>query len=413
MRTAVGRVRSNAPVRRSSPGRRYTRAWIRDGAIMAAALLRVGCPDEALAFVRWYAGSRLLTARCRAPSDEGADWLVEHDSHGELVFRRWPRSSPATASSSTRSGRTCTVRSSICCASSDAPRPEWETAEKRALHGLLPESASHEGYLAHPVHAYWDDFWAIRALGDAAYLAEVRGDLDEAARLTGLRDDFRESVRRSIATVIAARGIGYVPGSVEWADFDPTATSNAVSLLGETALLPPDVLAATWYLKGFRRCPRGPTGITRVRGRIIGALVCPASARVRDCDFSRRPPTARVEPVAGVSGATASPGHIERHAAPGSAPVRLAVRTMLAYERPADDALVVAAGVPGAWLERARRGRDLPTYHGTLASRSAVDARRSPLPAALTVPAGGIVVRPPLPGPLVAVELDGSARLHV
>src|SRR6185369_4096380 len=97
--------------------------------------------------------------------------------------------------------------------------------------------------------------WAVRALGDAAWLAGVRGRADEAARLTALRDAFRESVRTSMAQVIATRGIAYVPGSVEWADFDPTATSNAISLLGETALFPEGVLAATYaeYLKGFRR----------------------------------------------------------------------------------------------------------------------------------------------------------------
>ena len=38
---------------------------------------------------------------------------------------------------------------------------EYKTPEKRARYGLLPESASHEGYLAHPVHSYWDDFWAF------------------------------------------------------------------------------------------------------------------------------------------------------------------------------------------------------------------------------------------------------------
>ena len=31
---------------------------------------------------------------------------------------------------------------------------EYQTPDKVARYGLLPESASHEGYLAHPVHAY-------------------------------------------------------------------------------------------------------------------------------------------------------------------------------------------------------------------------------------------------------------------
>ncbi len=425
MRTAVGHVliERSGPALQPGP-RRYTRAWIRDGAIMATALLRVGCRDEALAFVRWYAGFQAAdgTVPC-AVDEKGADWLVEHDSHGELVFAvaecfrftgdrvfldaLWPNVQRAVEHllhlRATRLG------------------PEWETAEKRAFHGLLPESASHEGYLAHPVHAYWDDFWAIRALGDAAYLAEVRGDLDEAARLTGLRDDFRESVRRSIATVIAARAIAYVPGSVEWADFDPTATSNAVSLLGETALLPPDVLAATYdeYLKGFRRRRTGETdwaNYTAYEVRIIGALVClgerASAAELADFLLDDRRPRAWNQWPEISWRDPRSPGHIGDvpHAWIGAEYV-LAVRTMLAYERAADDALVVAAGVTDAWLEDGPVVvEDLPTYHGTLAfTLRRVDAATIALSlrGALTVPAGGIVVRPPLPGPLVAVELDG------
>ena len=73
-------------------------------------------------------------------------------------------------------------------------------------------------------------------------LAAARGDSAASARLIELRDAFRASVQASLAHTIASRGIPYVPGSVEWADFDPTATSNAISLLGETALMPPAAL---------------------------------------------------------------------------------------------------------------------------------------------------------------------------
>src|SRR5262249_43572826 len=153
--------------------------------------------------------------------------------------------------------------------------------------GLLPESASHEGYLAQPVHAYWDDFWAIRALGDAAAMAELLDDPDEARRLHGLRDAFRVSVHESIDATIAARGLAYGPGSVEWADFDPTATSNAVGLLGELAaphtehmpgVVQASRLGATFdeYLAGFRRRRRGEidwNNYTAYEVRIAGALI--------------------------------------------------------------------------------------------------------------------------------------------
>src|SRR5262249_27762827 len=153
--------------------------------------------EEAQEFIRWYAGHQAPDGNVPCAVDRnGPDWLVEHDSHGELIFTiaecfrftgdrgflqgLWPAALRAAdhleALRRTRLGR------------------ESETREKHARHGLLPESASHEGYLAHPVHAYWDDFWAVRALGDAAFLADALGDHAQARRLVAQRDEFRASV---------------------------------------------------------------------------------------------------------------------------------------------------------------------------------------------------------------------------
>src|SRR5262249_49678151 len=70
------------------PGpRRYTRSWIRDGATMAAALLRVGCTAEPCEFIRWYARFQRPDGFVPCCVDRtGPDWLVEHDSHGQLIF---------------------------------------------------------------------------------------------------------------------------------------------------------------------------------------------------------------------------------------------------------------------------------------------------------------------------------------
>src|SRR4029079_6887182 len=88
MPTAIGHVLINRDGPALQPGpRRYTRAWIRDGAIMAAALLRVGCVEEAEEFVRWYAGYQADDGTVPCVVDaKGPDWLVEHDSPGEIAF---------------------------------------------------------------------------------------------------------------------------------------------------------------------------------------------------------------------------------------------------------------------------------------------------------------------------------------
>lgn len=422
MHTAVAHVLTLRDGAAIQPGpRRYTRSWIRDGAIMAAALLRMGCADEAQAFVRWYAPHQKDDGNVPCVVDRtGPDWLVEHDSHGELVFAvaecvrfgadrafleaLWPSVERAVGFlERLRETRLAT---------------EYETA----FRGLLPESASHEGYLAHPVHSYWDDFWAVRAFADAAYLAGIRGDAATATRLLQLRDAMRADVRASLATTIAVRGLDYVPGSVEWADFDPTATSNAVALLGELPTLPRDAAERTYakYLAGFRQRRDGQMpwkNYTAYEIRIVGALVClddrdAANELATFLVGDRRPAPWNQWPEISWRDPR-SPGHIGDvpHAWIAAEWV-LSFRTMLAYERMEDEALVVAAGVPHAWLDEADVVVDgLVTYWGTLGftlRRTAEDTVTLALRGD-AAPPGGIVLRPPLAGSLRSIEIDGTA----
>jgi hypothetical protein len=425
MRTAVAHVLTNRDGPALQPGpRRYTRSWIRDGAIMAAALLRVGLASEAQEFVRWYAAFQADDGNVPCVVDRsGVDWLVEHDSHGELVFavaecfrftgdRRflealWPNVARA-------------VRY-IEALRAMRLEPEYDAPDMRARRGLLPESASHEGYLAQPVHSYWDDFWAVRALGDAAYLADALGDPAEARRLADLQAAFRENVRESIALTIAERKVEYVPGSVEWADFDPTATSNAISLLGEMTTMPRVALERTFaqYLAGFRRRVRNEidwNNYTAYEVRIVGALVHlgeRASANeLTDFLLSDRRPLAWNQWPEISWRDPRSPGHIGDvpHAWIGAEYV-LAFRSMLAYERMRDQALVVGAGIPGEWLDDGGEVvvDGLLTYWGTLGFtllRVAGDGIAIELRGDVEPP-GGIVLRPPLPRPLRGVEIDG------
>ena len=59
------------------PGpRRYARSWIRDGATMSAALVRMGCTDEVRDFLDWYARYRDPDGNVPCAVDrKGADWL--------------------------------------------------------------------------------------------------------------------------------------------------------------------------------------------------------------------------------------------------------------------------------------------------------------------------------------------------
>lgn len=425
IRTAAAHVLVNRDGAALQPGpRRYTRSWIRDGAIMAAALLRAGERDAATEFVRWYATYQGSDGNVPCCVDRGGpDWLEEHDSHGELIwvvmecFRFTGDRGflaellPAVRGAIEHLDRLRAARLA----------PEFAN---RACYGLLPESASHEGYLAHPVHSYWDDFWALAGYRDAAAMAAILGNEVESRRLAAIHDAFRSAVRASVARTIAERDIAYVPGSVEWADFDPTATANTVALLDYLEVLPRRALERTFdqYLEGFRRRVRGEVdwnNYSAYEVRIVGALVRLGrrddAAELlaflmkdrRPCVWNQWPEITWRNPR--------SPGHLGDvpHTWIGAEYV-LAVRSVLVDEHPSDGALVLAAGVPGQWLDDGGVvGVDaMPTHYGSLdfRLRREVDgALVATIGGGLVVPPGGVVLRPPLVHPLANVEINGAA----
>jgi len=301
---------------------------------------------------------------------------------------------------------------------------EYQTPAKRACYGLLPESMSHEGYMAHPVHAYWDDFWGIRGLRDAAVMAEVLGDQAEAVRLSALRDSFSEQVRESLLATIARHGIDFVPGSVEFGDFDPAATSIAIALLDELHLLPEKETGNTYdkYLAGFRERARGSANwnnYTAYEIRIIGALVRLGRRReaVELAEYMladrRIPPWNQWPEISWRD--PLSPSFVgDLPHTWISAEYILAVCSLFAYEREADVSLVIAAGVAEEWLKGgvAVGVENLPTYYGKIScslSLEGTDALKVRIEGDLAVPKGGIVAKPPLPRPIRQVEINGNA----
>jgi hypothetical protein len=426
-KTAAAHILLNRHGPALQPGpRRYTRSWIRDGATMAAALLRTGCANEVRDFIQWYAQYQAEDGNVPCCVDQsGADWLPEYDSQGEFIYTvmehfrftgdraflesMWPAVSKAVDYLDVLRQQRLT--------------PAYNTPEKRACYGLLPESASHEGYLAHPVHAYWDDFWALRGLKDAAAaMAEIVGDPTQVRRLTALRDAFRETLQASLRMTMRERHIDYIPGSVEWADFDPTATAVAITQVDELPLLPAAALDHTFetYLRGFRDRHSGKvewTNYTPYEIRLIGALVRLGkrqSAYELAAFFlsDRRPQAWNQWPEIAWRDAT-TPGHLGDlpHSWIG-AEYMLAFLSMLAFEREADHTLVIAAGIPDAWLTEGVAVQQLPTYYGALSytlRKEGADTLYVSIAGDLAVPPGKIVLQPPLAAPLVQVEVNGES----
>ncbi|MFP5247272.1 MAG: discoidin domain-containing protein, partial [Thermoanaerobaculia bacterium] len=239
------------------PGSRsYDRSWIRDGSLTSDALLRLGFAEYVKPFVEWYAPFQFPNGKVPCCVDaRGADPVPENDSHGQLIFliaeyyrstrdralveRLWPHVEKAVA-----------YMQSL---TAERKTPAYQTPEKRAYYGLVPESISHEGYSAKPMHSYWDDLFVLKGLQDAAFLAGILGRDTNYAQLAA---EFRKDLHASIEATRAMHKIDYIPGSVELGDFDATSTTIYLSPGEEQAHLDQAALHATfdrYYRESMQR----------------------------------------------------------------------------------------------------------------------------------------------------------------
>ena len=427
VRSSVGWILVNRDGPAIQPGSRsYARSWIRDGALTSAALLRLGQDSVARDFLRWFAPFQFDDGKVPCCVDRrGADPVPENDSHGELLYLAgeyyrftgdhatieavWPHLARAAAYIDTLRAKRRT--------------PEYAATDKRIFFGLLPESISHEGYSAHPVHSYWDDFWALRGLSDAADLARALGRDADARRFAASRDEMRSDVHASIRQVIASRGIDFVPGSAELADLDATSTTIALSPGEEQSRLPPRELAQTFekYWDSFRARRAGTDGqeaYTPYEWRTVGAFIRlgwrERAKELADFLFADRRPAEWnqwAEVVWRDPRAAKFIGDMP-HGWVGSDYIR-SLLDFFAYERAEDGALVLGAGVPLDWV-RASGGisvRGLRTRWGRLDLSMREDARglRVSISGGVRVPPGGLALRPPLSGVPGRVTVGGKA----
>ncbi|HYN41230.1 MAG TPA: coagulation factor 5/8 type domain-containing protein, partial [Thermoanaerobaculia bacterium] len=351
----------------------------------------------------------------------GADGVPENDSHGQFLFliaetvrytgdrglaaQMWPHVLSAVSYLDQVRQKRRTA--------------EYESPEKRVFYGLLPESISHEGYSAKPMHSYWDDFFALRGLKDAVSLATLLGKETEAKEFARIRDEFAADLHASIRLVMERHGIDYLPGCAELGDFDATSTTAALAPGGEQARLPKEALERTFtkYLENVARREAGEGEIyTPYEWRTVGALV--RLGRRADVlhlleVFFRdlRPPEWNQwgEVVWRDPMTPKFVGDLP-HTWVGSDFVR-SFLDMFAYEREEDSSLVVAAGLPEAWVRSARgvSVKGLITPYGPLDLSLTAQGKgiRIRLSGLKSLPAGGLVIRPPLSSGARTATING------
>lgn len=351
------------------PGTRsYARSWIRDGAMMSDALLRLGDTDDVRAYAEWYAPYQFRTGKVPCCVDaRGADPTPENDSPGELlhlIAQTWRYTGDKAFLQALWPHVTATVayahglietQSGVRC----------ESPATKMFCGLMPASISHEGYSAHPEHSYWDDFWMLTGYDDAIDVAHALGKDAEAAGWTQQRDRFRHDLYASIRASVAAHHIDYVPGSAELGDFDPTSTTIALEPGGQlqnlTRDLPPHLLHDTfnrYWRESLARADgsRDWTDYTPYEWRNVGVFArlgwrsrIPA---MLDFLFDGVRPQGWNGWAEVVGSDARKPRFIGDlpHAWVASDYIRAAL-DLFAYQRYADHALVLAAGVQPAWLD--------------------------------------------------------------
>lgn len=414
VRTTLAYILINRDGPALQPGsRNYARSWIRDGALTSVALLQLGHFDEARDYLAWYAAHRLPTGRIPCCIDRrGPDPTPEHDADGEFLYAvgeyfrytrdqdlvrvLWPRIVDAA-------DHLIELRRQRIDESYRAP-------QRRGFYGLLPESISHEGYAAQPVHSYWDDFFGLRGLGDAASLAAVIGDDERASSYRQESRSFRRDLVASIQWTMANKAIDYIPGSVELGDFDSTATA-----IGPEIGLDLDELGgAAWhatfdrYYRHFeeRLAPsslwlnyapyefRNVSALTRLgqRNRAFAVLTYLVDRR-HPLAWNAWP-----EVVWRDANAPRFLGDLP-HTWIGAGFIT-ALRGMFVHESADQTALVLAEGIPEAWIAPSCEVRaiDLPTALGRVSysmRRASDGGLIIDVSGALRVPATPLHVRPP------------------
>ena len=428
LRTALAHIVLSRAGPLLRPGTRaYARSWIRDGAMMSDALLRLGeqqLPKDYLA-----AYSRFLFADGKVPccvDDRGADPVPEHDSPGEfihlaaevlrhthdeaLVRSVWPKIRAAA-------GYLERLRQSSRV---DANRQ----GDSASLFGLLPASISHEGYAAKPMHSYWDDFWGLCGYNDAVFLATRLGYADDAAAMESARLEFAHDVLASLTAATRQHRIEYLPGAAELGDFDATSTTIALAPGIGTVRLPARLLEGTFerYWSEFvarRDGTRDWRDYTPYEWRVVGSFVRlgwpeRAHAALKFFLDGRRPASWRQWPevVDREPRRARFIGDLP-HGWVASDFIR-ATLDLFAFERESDEAVVLAAGIPSEWL--AGEGvdvRGLVTRSGPLRYRLRREGRRTELRllAGSALPPGGFVYREPIGASSARVRMNGRPVL--
>jgi hypothetical protein len=402
--------RDNAGIQPGS--RSYERSWIRDGALTSSALLKSGIVQEVKDFIDWYTSHQYENGKVPCVVDHrGPDPVPENDSHGQMIYllREYFNFTHDTTFLKSKNSNVLKaveyIESLVAMRSTDKFKNGNDSM--RAFYGLVPESISHEGYSAKPMHSYWDDFFIMKGLKDATEIQKILGETENYEKIKKVRDTFSENLYNSLNLAMKLRKIDYIPGCVELGDFDATSTTSALTPCNELLNLPKPQVYNTFdkYYEFFKNRRDGKTdwvNYTPYENRLIGSFISldqPERAHeLIDYFLKDQLPQGWNHWAEVVWKDKRFPGYIGDmpHTWCGSDFIN-AIRSMFVYENEFDQSLVLASALYQDWID-APNGmsvENLPTYYGEISYSIKKESSnyRFVIKGDVKLPANGINIR--------------------
>lgn len=210
--------------------------WVRDAAYVGLALLQTGHADRVRDYIPNILEAQEEDGRIPPILGDDIPWDVdEWDSQGQAIFlvtsyyrytedyatlKKWY---PVLQSSAQ-------FIADLRTSQSDVEGP---------ARGLLPPSKSAEDLGDEERHYYWDDFWAVVGLEEAAYAARELGQEEDAEWMEAEAEELRQAILDSVEAVMGENP-PYIPGSVEEVE-SSAAARGTVSALWPAEVLPRDL----------------------------------------------------------------------------------------------------------------------------------------------------------------------------
>ena len=198
----------------------YHQFWFRDAAYLLNALDKLGYHDQARQVLERFARRLQKDGYLRATEGE---W----DSNGAAIWAM-VENARLTGDKNLLSGNYWSLLRMASWINSKRRKTTDNRQQKTAHHGLLPPGPSAE-HLGPSDYFYWDDFWGLAGLRDAAQTAEWLHQTEDAKRLRANYESFRADVDASLAAAAARLGRAAMPAS-PYRRLDAGMIANLVAL---------------------------------------------------------------------------------------------------------------------------------------------------------------------------------------